>query len=168
MRKFIYTFLLFPTILFSQIEVVEKDETEGVLIGQTFLMSGLQANGTASLYRYDFLEAEDGKSQYALFFQNQDYEYTTDIRYINFSANQDELESLFEIIKSVAKTGEEVELNIGDNFRLTIQKFMKNEVFIYSYKGSDKNGYFTLNGRGIYLLFGKEFSNKEWRKFLKN
>ena len=94
--------------------------------------------------------------------QNQDYSTITDIASIMFHATPDEMDSLFEMFKTILKTGEKQTLNLGDK-RLSVSRIAKDTIWFYT-----SDGFFDCNAAALHALFGKPWNKKEWKSFLKS
>ena len=94
--------------------------------------------------------------------QNQDYFTITDIASIMFHATPDEMDSLFEMFKTILKTGEKQTLNLGDK-RLTVSRIGKDTIWFYT-----SDGFFDCNAAALHALFGKSWNKKAWKACLKS
>ena len=146
--------------VFAQIEVA-KEKKEDKIIGEAYL-----PNGSATM---KMLGEKIGDKDYVwLGFQNQEYQSISDIKSVMFAATEEDLDGLFDILKEIIKTDKEQEIKLGTNYILNASKFSDSSIFMYFFKGSRKNGYFTLSPSGLHQLFGKEFDKKEWKQYLKS
>jgi len=157
---------------FAQIGRAEKKISENVTIGEVSLLEyGTigRLNGSASITRTD-TENEEGKAYHMIAFQNQEFKTITDIKVLGFFANQEELDYLFNEMVNVLKTGQEIDLTLG-NRTITLSRSMgsKKGAIMFWANG---DGYFYLNDQQLYLLFGKDsewkkddWNNKAWRNY---
>lgn len=156
---------------FAQIGKAEK-KSENVTIGEVSLLEyGIigNINGRASITRSD-TKNEEGKAYHMIAFQNQEYKSITDIKVLGFFANQEDLDYLFNELVNVLKTGQEIELTLG-NRTVTLSRSMggKKGALLFWANGG---GYFYLNDQQMYVLFGKEsdwikdeWNNKAWKNY---
>ncbi|MDA8871208.1 hypothetical protein N9H89_00890 [Flavobacteriaceae bacterium] len=150
--------LLISLSSFSQISTVEKQD-ESKTIGQINLYNSTGLNGTATFQMASII---DGKQYYYLGWQNQDYSTITDIASIMFHATPNEIDSLFDMFKTILKTGEKQTLNLGDK-RLTVSRIAKDTIWFYT-----SDGFFDCNAAALHALFGKPWNKKQWKSFLKS
>lgn len=157
-----WLFLLLPIMCFGQIGASSSVSDEIIEIGSINLYNAMgTVNGKAKLTK-----AND--NDYLLSFQDQDFQQISNIVIVEFSANSDELDYLFNELKKTFKSpNEEFRISVG-NSTLLYKLYRKKEMQITALLDNGKSGYFTLNGAALHILFGKKWNKKEWKKYLLN
>ena len=156
--KTLLLFILISANAFSQIAEVSPSDSP-VIIGEVDIFGASGINGSAVLQEMGII---DGKQYYYLGFQNQEYKTITDITSVSFHATKDELDTLFEMLKSVFKSGQEKVINLGDS-KITLSLLSKNLLWFYT-----SDGHFNCTPAGLHKLFGKQWDKKAWKAYLKS
>ena len=168
MRYILFTLsLLFTFSSFAQIGQAEE-VVENTVVGEVSLLTlGRMGdlNGTASITVTD-TSNDDGKNYHMLAFQNQKYKTITDIKVAGFFADNSDLDYLFNEMVKVLKTGDEVNIPVGNNtFYISRMDLSKTAIIMLQVSGDD-SGYLLLGDQQLFVLFGKtdEWNKDEWSK----
>lgn len=142
---------LFPSILFSQIKVLDNEKP--ITVGK--VGGGATSPFIASL---QFSKGSDDIDTYTLLYNNLRYTTIEDINSIVFTATKVELENLYVILKNclLDDSGNEKQIELGKELVIvkTIKNFgVKSLQITTSDEGS--TGFFFLSSKQLDKLFGK-------------
>lgn len=159
--KKLLLFLLLPVLGFGQIGKSSSLSDEKQEIGSVNLWNAMgTVNGKAKLTK--------AYGKYFLSFQDQNFQKLSKIVIVEFSATDEELDYLFNELKSTFKTyNEEFRIEVG-NATLVYNLYRKKEMKIFAILKNGEKGYFNTNAAALHILFGKEWDKKEWKKYLTN
>ena len=156
MKKILLLLLIAPVLGFGQIQKSNLPEVS--LIGEVSNPVGFIASLKKSVV--------DGKDFYMLTFRNAEYQYLTEVETLSFYADKDDLEYLFLELKKGFKSKSEMNLDVGKS-KLYFNQYINNKTLLIYVSGEAK-GYFSLNGKQLFKLFGKAYNKKAFKEFLKN
>lgn len=151
--------LLIPLLSMGQITEAEPTELSTRIGARLFTFNGVVIGAVA----LDKLPIENGEQYHSLNWTNDRYDENGSRTSIKFKSTSEDIESLFNIMRRVIKTGEGKNIKLQDKV-VTIEPFTKN-ILMFKTEVDDKMKYFFLKPRGIYALFGKTFNKKDWNKF---
>lgn len=105
--------------------------------------------------RLEKYTSEDDNPYYILSFNNLEYPNIDDIKQVDFYANDEELEYLFDFLMGCFKTKEVSTIDVGDQ-TLTIKKTAASLRIMVSFnKEPEPSGWFYLSKKQTERLFGK-------------
>lgn len=128
------------------------------LVGEVDLYGGqgYTINGKATISRIL------NENKFVLTFQNQDYKVIDKVASITFFGSNNDLDYLFNELRSCFKSPKEVfNIKVG-KFDVQFSNHRGNEIFV-----TTEQGYFSTTAAGLYVLFGKNWNKQEFKSYLK-
>ena len=162
MKPYLIFFIVsLVSINLSYSQIGKKENVNEVLelVGEIDLFggNGSTINGQSRIHKV----LNQGK--FILSFQNQDFKVTDNVVSITFNGDDNDLNYLFEELRSCFKTPKEkFFITVGDE-TLEFSNTNSNIIQIVS-----QDGYFFTTSGGLYILFGKEWSKKDFKEYLKS
>jgi hypothetical protein len=156
---FFFVSLVSFNLSYSQIGKKENVNEVLELVGEIDLFggNGSTINGQSRIHKV----LKQGK--FILSFQNQDFKVTDNVVSITFNGDDNDLNYLFEELRSCFKTPKEkFFITVGDE-TLEFSNTNSNIIQIVS-----QDGYFFTTSGGLYILFGKEWNKKDFKEYLKS
>lgn len=160
MKKLFLLLLVLPLFSFGQIGKSSSLSDEKQEVGSVNLVNAIGTfNGKAKLTK--------AYGKYLISFQDQNYQKISKIVIVEFSATEEELNYLFDELKSTFKSfnKEEFRIEVG-NATLIYNLYRKKEMKITAILKSGEKGYFTTNAAALHILFGKKWDKKVWKNYL--
>lgn len=155
----LFSVLISINTSYGQIGKKERVSEVIELVGEVDLFggNGSTINGQATIQKVI------NEGRFILSFQNQDFKVTENVVSISFNGEDDDLNYLFEELRSCFKTPkEDFFITVGSE-TLQFSNTNSNIITIISKEGN----FFTTAG-GLYILFGKKWSRKEFQEYLKS
>lgn len=97
---------------------------------------------------------KDGIKNYILIYKNQEFAQISDMKSISFTATDEELEYLYQELKSMQSLESEKFLEIG-NESIVVKPMSMKWINVYVNQASGLNGFFSLSPKQLDKLFGK-------------
>lgn len=142
MRVFVFLYVMLLSINVSaQIGKAEKLE-EYIEVG----------DGGSSRLEYKII---NGERQYLLIYKNSQYANIVDMKSISFISTIEDLEYLYNTLKSVQGAKDEKTITVG-NDRLIIKPIGKKWINVLVYHKGDTEGFFYLTPKQLDKLFGQK------------
>jgi hypothetical protein len=143
-------FLLISSLANAQIKEVEKSK---------FIEIGKVGGGMGPfISSLAYLKGDEGTNRYLWLFNNLKYQTITDIKSIDFTATEEEINGLYSMLKKQldAEKGSEKELELGKSIVkfTTVRAVGVSSLSIWVYQGS-VSSYFLVNSKQLDKLFGK-------------
>jgi hypothetical protein len=161
MKKLLLLLLIAPVLGLGQIGKSSSLSDEKQEIGSVNLWNAMgTVNGKAKLTK--------AYGKYLLSFQDQNFQKISKIIIVEFTATDEELDYLFNELKSAFKSSnEEFRIEVG-NATLIYNMYRKKEMKITAILKNGEKGYFGTNAAALHILFGKKWDKKAWKNYLIN
>lgn len=152
MKKLLFVLLSFISLSVSA-QIKEVSSSKYVEIGRVNLGMGVFLSSLSVIK-----DTASGSNSYLWMYRNAKYTTLTDIKSIDFTASDEDLEGLYNLLKTQmgAEKGSEKRLELGKhtlNFTTT-KSLGTSYLVIYDLTGSV--GYFNLTAKQLDKLFGKQ------------
>lgn len=154
------TALFFSLTSFTYGQIGKKQSLDASieLVGEVVLYGGqgYTINGKASISRLL------NENKFVLTFQNQDYKLIDKVASITFFGSNNDLDYLFNELRSCFKSPKEVfNIKVGE-FDLQFSNHRGNEIIV-----TTEQGHFLTTAAGLYALFGKKWNKQEFKNYIK-